>query len=80
MFYCFSKSKNKTFIINLNEHFWFNLITIEEFIEFVKNLNYYNDSDSKIYNYFTNLFLGQDNFLIEKTIPYFIYLKHQNKH
>jgi hypothetical protein len=80
MVYCFSKSKNKIFIINLNEHFWFNLITIDEFIEFVNNLNYYNDSDSKIYNYFTNLFLGQDNFLIEKTIPYFIYLKHQNKH
>jgi hypothetical protein len=80
MFYCFSKSNNKIFIINLNEYFWFNLITIDEFIEFVKNLNYYNDSDNKIYIYFTNLFLGQDNFLIEKTIPYFIYLKHQNKH
>jgi len=77
--YCYSESKNKIFIINLNEFFWFNLIKIEEYTEFVKNLNFYYDSDNKIFNYFTNLFLGQDNFLIEKTIPYFIYLKNKNK-
>lgn len=78
--YCYSKLKNKIFIVNLNEFFWFNLINIDEYTEFVKNLDFYYDSDNKIFNYFTNLFLGQDNFLIEKTIPYFIYLKHQNKH
>jgi len=80
MLYCYSSGNNKLYIINLNEFFWFNLIKIEEYIEFVKDLNYYNDSDNKIFNYFTNLFLGQDSFFVEKTIPYFIYLKHQNNH
>jgi hypothetical protein len=80
MLYCYSKTNNKIYIINLNEFFWFNLINIDEYTEFVKDLNFYYDSDNKIFNYFTNLFLGQDNFLIEKTIPYFIYLKSKNKH
>ena len=80
MLYCFSSKDNKIYIINLNEFFWFNLIKIEEYEEFIKGLNYYNDSDNKIFNYFTNLFLGQDSFFVEKTIPYFIYLKHQNIH
>jgi hypothetical protein len=80
MLYCFSNKKNKLYIINLNEFFWFNLIKIDEFLEYIKDLEYYNDSDNKIFNYFTNLFLGQDSFFVEKTIPYFIYLKHQINH
>lgn len=78
--YCYSKNNNKIYIINLNEFFWFNLIKIDDYTEFVKDLNFYYDSDNKIINYFTNLFLGQDNFFIEKTIPYFIYLKNKNNH
>ncbi len=80
MLYCYSSDNKKIYIINLNEFFWFNLIKIDDYIGFVKDMNYYNDSDNKIFNYFTNLFLGQDSFLIEKTIPYFIYLKDKNNH
>ena len=80
MLYCYSNENKKIYIINLNEFFWFNLIKINDYIDFVKDMNYYDDSDNKIFNYFTNLFLGQDSFLIEKTIPYFIYLKDKNNH
>jgi hypothetical protein len=79
MLYCYSNDNSKLYIINLNEFFWFNLIKIDEYTEFVKDFNYYYDSDNKIFNHFTNLFLGQDSFFVEKTIPYFIYLKSKNK-
>jgi len=77
MVYCYSNTNNKIYIINLNEFFWFNKLKIDNLNDFLKNKSYYNDSDYKIYNYFTNLFQGQDNFFIEKSIAYFIYI---NKH
>ncbi len=75
--YCYSNKNNKIYIINLNEFIWFDKLKIDNLSKFLNNKLYYNDSDYKIYNYFTNLFQGQDNFFIEKTIPYFIYI---NKH
>jgi hypothetical protein len=77
MLYCYSNKNNKIYIINLNEFFWFDRLKINTLNDFLKNQTYYNDSDFKICNYFINLFQNQDNFFIEKTIPYFIYI---NKH
>jgi hypothetical protein len=75
--YCYSKENNIIFIVNLNEFIWFDKLKIDNLSKFLNNKMYYNDSDYKIYNYFINLFQGQDNFFIEKSIPYFIYI---NKH
>ena len=78
MIYCYSNQNNKIYIINLNEFFWFELLDLKILNNFLSDRkNYYNDNDLKIYNYFTNLFQGQDSFFIEKTIPYFIFI---NKH
>jgi hypothetical protein len=77
MLYCYSKLNNKIYIININEFVWFDKLKLNFLYEFFNNNTYYNDSDLKIYNYFINLFQGQDNFFVEKTIPYFIYI---NKH
>jgi len=74
MLYCYSKLNNKIYIININEFVWFDKLKLDFLYEFLNNNTYYNDSDLKIYNYFINLFQGQDNFFVEKTIPYFIYL------
>jgi hypothetical protein len=77
MLYCYSKLNNKIYIININEFVWFDKLKLDFLYDFLNNKQYYNDSDLKICNYFINLFQGQDNFFVEKTIPYFIYL---NKH
>jgi hypothetical protein len=77
MLYCYSKLDNKIYIININEFVWFDKLKIDFLYEFLSDKTYYNDSDLKIYNYFINLFNSQDNFFVEKTIPYFIYI---NKH
>ena len=74
MLYCFSKENNKIYITNLNEFIWFDKLKIDNLSKSLNNKVYYNDSDYKIYNYFINLFQGQDNFFIEKTIPYFIHI------
>jgi hypothetical protein len=80
MLYCYSSINNKIFIINLNEFFWFDLISFNDLDDLFNDKQFFYDKDLKIFNYFTNLFSFQDNFFIEKTIPYFIYLKHQNKY
>jgi hypothetical protein len=77
MLYCYSKSNNKIYIININEFVWFDKLKLNFLYDFLSDKQYRNDWDLKIYNYFINLFQGQDNFFVEKTIPYFIYL---NKH
>lgn len=74
MLYCYSNQNSKIYIINLNEFIWFDKLKIDNLSKFLDNKNYYSDSDYKIYNYFINLFQGQDNFFIEKSIPYFIYI------
>jgi hypothetical protein len=78
MVYCYSKINNRIYIINLNEFFWFNLLKLEDYNDFIKGLNIYIDTDREIINYFNNLFLGQDYFFIEKTVPYFISLKNNH--
>jgi hypothetical protein len=80
MLYCYSDKNKKIFIINLNEFFWFDLISFNDLDDLFNDKHFFYDKDLKIFNYFTNLFSFQDIFFIEKTIPYFIYLKHQNKY
>jgi hypothetical protein len=80
MLYCYSIKNNKIYIINLYEFIWFEKIKIKELRDFFKEKNYYDDCDYKIYNYFINLFQEQDSFFIEKTIPYFIYIKNKIKY
>jgi hypothetical protein len=77
MLYCYSKLNNKIYIININEFVWFDKLKLNFLYHFLNDKQYHNDSDLKIYNYFINLFQGQDNFFVEKTIPYFIFI---NKH
>ena len=77
MLYCYSKLNNKIYIININEFVWFDKLKLNFLYGFLNNNTYYNDLDLKIYNYFINLFQGQDNFFVENTIPYFIFI---NKH
>ena len=72
--YCYSKSSNIIYIINLNEFYWFRLINLTDLGNFLNGRKYYNDNDQKILEYFIRLFQGQDKFFIEKTIPYFIFL------
>jgi hypothetical protein len=72
--YCYSKLNNIIYIINLNEFYWFKLINLIDFGNFLNGKKYYNDVDQKILNYFILLFHGQDRFFIEKTIAYFIFL------
>ena len=75
MVYCF---KNKTIkIINLMEFYYFGLFDNAGF-EQIKDSNFYNDSDSKIFNFYQNIFNKDDDFFIEKTIPYFISLDKNN--
>jgi hypothetical protein len=78
MLYCYSSQNDKIYIINLNEFFWFDLIKLSDLEIFLKSKEYFHDKDLKIFNYFSNLFSFQDSFFIEKTIPYFIYLKKSN--
>jgi hypothetical protein len=80
MLYCYSNNNSKIFIINLNEFFWFDLINFNDLEILLNDKHFFYDKDLKIFNYFTNLFSFQDSFFIEKTIPYFIYLKHQNNY
>jgi hypothetical protein len=80
MLYCYSIKNNKIYIINLYEFIWFEKIKIKELRDFFKEKIYYDDCDYKIYNYFINLFQEQDSFFIEKTIPYFIYIKNKIKY
>ncbi len=72
--YCYSKSNNLIYIINLNEFYWFRLINLTDLGNFLNGKKYYNDNDQKILDFFIRLFQGQDKFFIEKTIPYFIFL------
>jgi hypothetical protein len=72
--YCYSNVDNIIYIINLNEFYWFRLINLVDFGNFLNGKKYYNDFDQKILNYFIRLFHGQDKFFIEKTIAYFIFL------
>jgi hypothetical protein len=72
--YCYSKSNNIIYIINLNEFYWFRLINLTDLGNFLNGKKYYNDNDQKILDFFIRLFQGQDKFFIEKTIPYFIFL------
>lgn len=74
MLYCYSKIDGKIYIININEFMWFGLLSKNELLDYLEDKNIYIDTEHKIINYFTNLFQGQDNFFVEKTIPYFIYL------
>jgi hypothetical protein len=75
--YCYSKFENKTYIININEFFWFKLLSLDDFNEFTSKYLYYNDIDNSIFNYFNNLFSNHDIFFIEKSISYFLFLNHQ---
>lgn len=74
MIYAYSSINKKIYIININEFIWFDLIKINNLETYFSSKKFYNDNDYKIYNYFLNLFTNQDNFFIEKTIPYFIFL------
>lgn len=78
MLYCYSKSNNKIYIVNINEFTWFKLIDIKKLNEFLSCEKYYNDNDLKIQTYFINLFQNQDIFFVEKTIPYFIFTNLSN--
>ena len=74
MLYCYTRDGNKIFIININEFTWFEVLEIKKLKEYLSDKTYYNDNEYKIFNYFISLFQGQDNFFVEKTIPYFIFL------
>jgi hypothetical protein len=78
MLYCYSKSNNKIYIININEFVWFDKLKLNFLYDFLRDKQYHNDSESKISNYFTNLFHNQDTFFVEKTIPYFIFINLYN--
>jgi len=77
MLYCYNNGEIT--IINLLEFYHFGLFDKDKYEELKKIGKFVNDSDSKIHNFFMNIFNKDDEFFVEKTIPYFISLDINNE-
>lgn len=73
MLYCYNN--NETKIFNIHEFVHFNKFDNNKFKELVENKKIIDDKDDKVFMYFKDIFFNNDNFFIEKNIPFLISLK-----